>query len=227
MIRMFSYNHILKFPHQYKLRKQVTRALSDPRVAPFQDSALSNTHTSDGLRMAYSRPTDCHKNVNYRKYLGGTLHTMWHSTLNRSILCDVRIDGGGWIVIQDFYELRIDLKVNTHLGDMLVYAHYTSFCIGSESENYTLNLGVYSGTAGEYPVCGMAYSNGQQFTTIDRDNDQSNSTNCAQSLSGGGWWYKKCTCVNLNGHFNNLYWISRYWYDTVPVVRSKMMIRKL
>ncbi|KAK3776523.1 hypothetical protein RRG08_060238 [Elysia crispata] len=225
----------------------------------------TNDDLTDSSRS--SEPTDCHKNMNSSKYLGGTLHTMWHSTLNRSILCDVRVDGGGWIVIQrrtskdidfrrnwtdyrdgfgsylssfwlgnediyqlttrDFYELRIDLKVETHLGDMLVFAHYTSFRIGSESENYALNLGVYSGTAGEYPDCGMAYSNGQQFTTIDRDNDQSNSTNCAQFISGGGWWYNQCTCVSLNGHFDLLFWKSRVSYESVPVVHSKMMIRKL
>ncbi|KAK3776520.1 hypothetical protein RRG08_060235 [Elysia crispata] len=215
-----------------------------------------------------SEPTDCHKNMNSSKYLGEPLHTMWHSTLNRSILCDVRLDGGGWIVIQrrtsrdidfrrnwtdyrdgfgsywssfwlgnediyqlttrDFYELRIDLKVQTtNLGYVLVYAHYTTFRIGSESENYALNLGVYSGTAGEYPDCGMAYSNGQQFTTIDRDNDPLNLGNCAKFLSGGGWWYKRCTCVSLNDDFNLLFWMSHVYHDPVPVVRSKMMIRKL
>ncbi|XP_005188406.1 ficolin-1-B [Musca domestica] len=77
------------------------------------------------------------------------------------------------------------------------YAHYDTFRLGSESENYLLKeLGRYSGTAGD----SLGYHKGAQFSTLDRDNDAHASLHCAEKF-GGGWWYQACHESNLNGHY--------------------------
>ena len=45
----------------------------------------------------------------------------------------------------------------------------------------------------------MAYQNGAQFSTRDRDHDTS-LRNCA-TIYGGAWWYKQCFRSNLNGKY--------------------------
>ena len=45
---------------------------------------------------------------------------------------------------------------------------------------------------------GLDYHNGMAFTTTDRDQD-TRSGNCALRYGGGGWWYRNCHEVNLNG----------------------------
>ncbi|XP_075168560.1 ryncolin-1-like [Haematobia irritans] len=77
------------------------------------------------------------------------------------------------------------------------YAKYDNFIIGSESEQYKLHsLGHYTGTAGD----DFSYNLGQKFTTIDRDNDQHGSANCAV-LYKGAWWHKSCYKCNLFGPY--------------------------
>ncbi|KAK3762654.1 hypothetical protein RRG08_042075 [Elysia crispata] len=92
------------------------------------------------------------------------------------------------------YELRIDFRVN----GQRMFAEYSTFRIEDESDKYRLRLGSYSGTIGEKTTGhGLSYSNNQQFTTFDRDND-GRSGNCAV-LNHGAWWYYSCTLSNLNG----------------------------
>lgn len=69
------------------------------------------------------------------------------------------------------------------------YAKYDTFVVGGESEFYELqSLGRYTGTAGD----SLSYSLGGKFTTIDKDNDEAESFNCAVRL-GGAWWHKFCS----------------------------------
>ncbi|GFR72560.1 angiopoietin-related protein 1 [Elysia marginata] len=78
-----------------------------------------------------------------------------------------------------------------------LFAKYSTFNIKDESDSYRLQLGSYSGTVGENSNYGMTYHNGQAFTTLDRDNDES-SSNCAVHHRGA-WWYRYCASANLNG----------------------------
>ena len=39
------------------------------------------------------------------------------------------------------------------------------------------------------------------FSTRDRDNDRLSDYNCASDLYRGGWWYNRCTPINLNGDY--------------------------
>lgn len=86
--------------------------------------------------------------------------------------------------------LRIELE---DFGNSRKYAKYTNFMVGTKSSNYVLILDKYTGDAGD----SLSVSNGQQFSTKDKDNDRS-SSKCAQGWKGA-WWYKSCSSSNLNG----------------------------
>ena len=97
-------------------------------------------------------------------------------------------------------ELRVDL------GDFegnRKYAQYNFFSVNNALTNYRLDIGAYSGNAGDalHGSCGSGGNlDGMAFSTHDRDNDRSGG-NCAQSLSAG-WWYNNCQCTHLNGPYN-------------------------
>ena len=75
----------------------------------------------------------------------------------------------------------------------------------------------------------MEYHNNMTFTTIDVDNDLS-SANCAADEKLGGWWYKKCAHVNLNGlyeavsKYSAIYWLG--WQTYAPMKTTSMMIKR-
>ncbi|XP_033625989.1 ficolin-2-like isoform X2 [Asterias rubens] len=99
------------------------------------------------------------------------------------------------LTAQGEYELRVDL---TSFDDVTGFAIYGSFSIADVSDNYTLTVGSYSGTAGDK----LSPHNNQAFTTKDRDNDASSSGNCAERYHGA-WWYRYCYNSNLNGRYFN------------------------
>ena len=76
-----------------------------------------------------------------------------------------------------------------------VYAKYGRFNVGDEQVKYRLEVGSYSGTAGE----SLAYQNNMAFSTKDIDYDRY-SGNCAVSFTGA-WWYNSCVDSNLNGKY--------------------------
>ena len=81
------------------------------------------------------------------------------------------------------------------------YANYGKFKIGDEQAQYRLEVGSYSGTAGD----SLTYHNHLAFTTKDRDNDKW-SGNCAVTFRGA-WWYYGCGYSWLNGPYlgNRIY----------------------
>ena len=103
-------------------------------------------------------------------------------------------------------ELRVDL------GDFegnKKYAQYNFFSVNNNLTNYRLDIGAYSGNAGD-AMRGSCSSHGNHdgmpFSTPDRDNDM-NAGNCAQIYSDG-WWYNNCQCAHLNGPYNgNNRWV--------------------
>jgi Fibrinogen beta and gamma chains, C-terminal globular domain len=83
----------------------------------------------------------------------------------------------------------------------LASAMYWSFSIDSEAKFYKITVSGYDGKIGGDALdkdAGIAdlVSNGQPFSTFDRDKDGT-TENCAQLL-GGGWWYKWCSSSALN-----------------------------
>jgi len=75
------------------------------------------------------------------------------------------------------------------------YAKYGKFNIGDEQAQYRLEVGSYSGTAGD----SLQGHNSMAFTTKDRDNDKYGG-NCAVSYTAA-WWYNSCHASNLNGQY--------------------------
>ncbi|XP_035854964.1 fibrinogen C domain-containing protein 1-like isoform X2 [Sander lucioperca] len=95
------------------------------------------------------------------------------------------------------YELRIDMS---DFDNATAFALYGDFSVGRDSVNpeedgYPLTVDQYSGTAGD----SLLKHSGMQFTTKDRDQDQSEN-NCAAYYQGA-WWYRNCHTSNLNGQY--------------------------
>ena len=88
--------------------------------------------------------------------------------------------------------LRVELE---DWNGVRVYATYGKFNVADEQAQYRLEVGSYSGTAGD----SLAYHNNMAFSTKDRDNDR-RSSNCAE-VSTGAWWYNSCHHSNLNGQY--------------------------
>ncbi|MCL4147277.1 UNVERIFIED_CONTAM: hypothetical protein GTU68_000874 [Idotea baltica] len=134
-----------------------------------------------------------------------------------SVFCDQTTDGGGWTVIQrrkdlsqreNFYRNWIEYQIgfgnvtrefwlgleNIHVLGKKRWAKYNYFYIGNSANKYRLDVGEFSGDAGD----SLSYHSGQQFSTKDQDNDASDKS-CSE-LYKGAWWYKKCHLSNLNGY---------------------------
>ncbi|XP_033117252.1 fibrinogen-like protein 1 [Anneissia japonica] len=101
------------------------------------------------------------------------------------------------------YEFRIDMVTK---DDNAYHVTYESIEIGSEAENFRLNLGDYIGVksnAIDGLLCGgtaMWCSNGMSFSTPDRDNDNSDGSSCSIS-NKCGWWFNACYRSKLNGEY--------------------------
>ena len=104
---------------------------------------------------------------------------------------------------------RCSLRVELEDWDgVKAYAKYGKFNIGDEQAQYRLEVGSYSGTAGD----SLAYHNNMEFSTKDRDNDKDR-VNCAVQHTGA-WWYNWCHNSNLNGQYlgNKRHYRGTRWY---------------
>ncbi|XP_059175236.1 ficolin-2-like isoform X2 [Physella acuta] len=124
-----------------------------------------------------------------------------------------------------YNELRFDMKYK----GKDYYAVYRGFKVQNEAAKYRMNYPSFSGGNVEDK---FSYHNGMKFTTIDSDNDEWSGRNCAVDDSGGGWWYRFCHWVNVNGE-----WASRVrerginWYTITGFTDSldfvEMKLRRL
>ena len=89
--------------------------------------------------------------------------------------------------------LRVELE---DWNGVRAYAKYGKIKIGDEQAKYRLQVGSYSGTAGDSLILRQ---NNMAFSTKDRDNDIWY-RNCAVRYTGA-WWYKDCHNSNLNGKY--------------------------
>ena len=94
-------------------------------------------------------------------------------------------------------ELQIEVRQDNGTGQVWTYGY---FKVDGPEANYTLHIGQAQGPSGGFNS--MAYHNGMQFSTTDRDNDlyiTRNNYNCASSFEGSGWWYNHCRYILLTG----------------------------
>ncbi|XP_037552159.1 fibrinogen-like protein 1 [Nematolebias whitei] len=139
------------------------------------------------------------------------------------------------------WTLRVDLW---DFEGGTAYAEYKNFKLGNEQTAYKLQVGAYSGTAGDairgdYPGVD---ENGYGFSTTDRDNDGCNpcifgdiaESHCTRT-EGGAWWFSKCGSAALNGEWHpisdhigwasGLHWLT--WKPPAPysAKATRMMIK--
>ena len=117
--------------------------------------------------------------------------------------------------------LRVELE---DWNGVKVYAKYGKFNIGDEQAKYRLEVGSYSGTAGD----SLAYHNMMVFSTKDSDNDMY-SGNCAV-YNTGAWWYRRCQYSHLNGKYlgqktdlKGVRW--RYFRSSLSLKFAEMKLR--
>ena len=90
--------------------------------------------------------------------------------------------------------LRVDLE---NWNGVQAYAKYGRFSIGDEQAQYRLEVGSYSGTAGN----SLGSNNNMAFSTKDRENDIDSIINCAVELTSAWWYMSGCEPSNLNGEY--------------------------
>ncbi|KAK2139354.1 hypothetical protein LSH36_1845g00053, partial [Paralvinella palmiformis] len=90
------------------------------------------------------------------------------------------------------YSLRVDLEAYDNES---VFALYTDFFIGPESDNYRFHVHGYlsNSTAGD----SLTNHDGMMFSTASHDNDMADDFNCAASLRP--WWHDRCFLCSLFG----------------------------
>ncbi|XP_048876825.1 tenascin-like isoform X5 [Brienomyrus brachyistius] len=91
------------------------------------------------------------------------------------------------------YELLVELRDQGESA----YALYDDFSVSDPRSRFKIQVGSYSGTAGD----SLSYHHGRPFSTYDNDNDIA-VTNCALSYKGA-FWYKNCHRVNLMGRYGD------------------------
>ncbi|XP_058058402.1 fibrinogen-like protein 1 [Anopheles bellator] len=117
------------------------------------------------------------------------------------------------------YELIIELAKR---DDEQKYAHYAGFKIGNETEKYILKtIGPYNGTAKDF----LTHLQYIEFSTYDRDNDNSAKSNCAGS-NKLGWWFDRCGLPESDSScdFRKGCDIIRYYRETIYL---RIMIRPI
>ena len=93
------------------------------------------------------------------------------------------------------YKLRFDLE---DWEGQARYAQYSAFVVGSEQENYRLQIGDYSGDAGD----SFSNHNNVMFSTYDADNDN-NRGSCIGGNGFGGFWLNSCMTVGVNNFYSS------------------------
>uniref|UniRef100_H3BAX3 Fibrinogen C-terminal domain-containing protein n=1 Tax=Latimeria chalumnae TaxID=7897 RepID=H3BAX3_LATCH len=143
--------------------------------------------------------------------------------------------GEHWLGLEKMYLLTNQLgkscKLRVDIGDFegaTAYAKYDDFKIGTENDHYRLQIGSYSGNAGD-AFRGNSLNlnqNNMKFSTYDRDNDGCSPcifgdiavNSCSREISGGGWWFNQCGMADLNGDWHpqgdNMWWQSAVYWET-------------
>ncbi|KAM7355174.1 fibrinogen C domain-containing protein 1-like isoform 1-T4 [Cochliomyia hominivorax] len=158
-----------------------------PEISPKPFLAVCDLKTLDGGWTVIQRRQDGSENFyrNWSEYAEGFGNVNGEFFIGLEKLHALTTSGDIqelYIILEDFEGIR-------------KYARYGEFEIDSESNEYMLTVGEYSGNAGD----SLKGHNGMKFSTKDRDNDLSKK-NCAEVWKAA-WWYTVCYNSNLNGQY--------------------------
>ena len=153
------------------------------------------------------------------------------------------VDGNYWMGLEEIHRLTtthdvsLYVDIETFEGEPFTLKLQT-FSVGNAASNYAWHFSGYSQSSDRVKHNIFYGDNGMMFSTRDQDNDESYS-NCASDYFSGGWWYKMCTSINLNGDYEgdvtsptqrgilvtSIDTISRSYYNTKTVKSVEMRIR--
>ena len=151
-------------------------------------------------RVSFNRPW-----ADYERGFGDLNTEFWYGLRNMHCLTK-----------REEVELQIELKKDDGTGQVWTYGHFE---VDGPETNYTLRIGQAQGPSRGFNS--MAFHDGMQFSTTDRDNDVHNSSHCATNYGGGGWWYMECYHTLLTGSHGSrtLNWIS---YGYCPFAEMRL-----
>ena len=99
------------------------------------------------------------------------------------------------------HDVSLYINIETCVGEPFTLK-LEEFSVGNADSNYAWNFSEYSQSSDRMKrEVFRSGDNNMMFTTHDRDNDLSDDINCASDYNRGGWWYKSCTYINLNGNY--------------------------
>ena len=205
------FSQTINKPKQYKMKNFCNNCRSSVT------SAYCDTVTDNGGWLVIQRRKDGSVNFNrgwtdYENGFGDLNGEFWYG-LN-AIHC---------ITSHGHWQLRIDFKFR---NDSVSFLKYNHFRVGPPLSEYKLTISEYYNYGLPDPFA-IDKLNGMKFTTRDRDNDLYG-RNCAVTNGGrnpGGWWYRACSAILLNGEYNHPYTITFYVHGTwvaVPFVEMKI-----
>lgn len=112
------------------------------------------------------------------------------------------------ILIRDLQKLP-QISINAQRDEFI---NFSTFQLSNSADMYRITVGGYSGNATDNlnSTALSAASNGNRFSTIDRDYDAVANLHCA-TQSGGGWWHNGCSYARLNGNYTGTTWYGILW----------------
>ena len=142
------------------------------------------------------------------------------------------VDGNYWMGLEAIHDLTSAQQMSLQIDIVQENTEplsitYHRFHVGDAASQYRLTIDndAYSGTSDYRNLYNsFNYHNGQKFSTYDRDNDEEPSS-CASSCRGG-WWFKSCHLLLLNGVYSDTLVISYLdTYSVEPIRTVTMKIR--
>ena len=210
--RQIAFSEIINKPKVYNFKT----FCNHPRSSP--TGGYCDTITDGGGWLVVQRRTNGSENFNrtwndYEMGFGSLTGELWYGL--RALHCLTH--SGNW-------ELRIDF---TFSNETKSYIHYNHFRVGPSTDNYRLSISGFTGIIPTDPFT-THNINGQQFSTLDRDNDIWAAGHCALKSHGstapGGWWYKSCFKINLNHNYEaptGMIRLNGIWYSP-PFIEMKI-----
>ena len=112
-----------------------------------------------------------------------------------------------WMGLEEIHQLTskrpmsLEIDIETFSGGEPFTITYDRFALAGADDNYRILMSGFSTLSDRLKNDPFRMVYGSMFTTRDRDNDQNRHNNCATTHQRGGWWYRDCPILNLNGNY--------------------------